>query len=154
MIQVKTALCDLLSEKTQTVEIRFKYPTDCYNLFTGEQFKEVTTITKEMEPFMSGEYMVTDIKRAKIAELFESNDGLADRWFKCKVAFITLDEKTGAEKRANQMMMVQAIDLRDAIKSLDKAMEGTLGDYVIVSVAETAIMDVYRYKTAEDAQEQ
>ena len=39
-------------------------------------------------------------------------------------------------------------------KSLDKAMEGTLGDYVIVSVAETAIMDVYRYKTAEDAQEQ
>lgn len=109
---------------------------------------------EEIEPFMSGEYMVTDIKRAKIAELFESNDGLADRWFKCKVAFITLDEKTGAEKRANQMMMVQAIDLRDAIKSLDKAMEGTLGDYVIVSVSETAIMDVYRYKTAEDAQEQ
>ena len=104
---------------------------------------------EEIEPFMSGEYMVTDIKRAKIAELFESNDGLADRWFKCKVAFITLDEK-----RANQIMMVQAIDLRDAIKSLDKAMEGTLGDYVIVSVAETAIMDVYRYKTAEDAQEQ
>ena len=64
---------------------------------------------EEIEPFMSGEYMVTDIKRAKIAELFESNDGLADRWFKCKVAFITLDEKTGAEKRANQMMMVQAI---------------------------------------------
>lgn len=109
---------------------------------------------EEIEPFMSGEYMVTDIKRAKIAELFESNDGLADRWFKCKVAFITLDEKTGAEKRANQIMMVQAIDLRDAIKSLDKAMESTLGDYVIVSVAETAIMDVYRYKTAEDAQEQ
>ena len=109
---------------------------------------------EEIEPFMSGDFMVTDIKRAKIAELFESNDGLADRWFKCKVAFITLDEKTGAEKRANQMMMVQAIDLRDAIKSLDKSMEGTLGDYVIVSVAETAIMDVYRYKTAEDAQEQ
>ena len=109
---------------------------------------------EEIEPFMSGEFMVTDIKRAKIAELFESNDGLADRWFKCKVAFITLDEKTGAEKRANQIMMVQAIDLRDAIKSLDKAMEGTLSDYVIVSVAETAIMDVYRYKTAEDAQEQ
>ena len=109
---------------------------------------------EEIEPFMSGEFMVTDIKRAKIAELFESNDGLADRWFKCKVAFITLDEKSGAEKRANQIMMVQAIDLRDAIKSLDKAMEGTLGDYVIVSVAETAIMDVYRYKTAEDAQEQ
>ena len=109
---------------------------------------------EEIEPFMSGEFMVTDIKRAKIAELFESNDGLADRWFKCKVAFITLDEKTGAEKRANQIMMVQAIDLRDAVKSLDKCMEGTLGDYVIVSVTETAIMDVYRYKMSEEEEKE
>lgn len=108
---------------------------------------------EEIEPFMGGEFTVTDIRRTKIAELFESNDGLADRWFKCKVAFITLDEKTGAEKRANQMMMVQAIDLRDAVKALDKAMEGTLGDYVIVSVAESPIMDVYRYKLADDDQQ-
>ncbi len=108
---------------------------------------------EEIEPFMGGEFTVTDIRRTKIAELFESNDGLADRWFKCKVAFITLDEKTGAEKRANQMMMVQAIDLRSAVKALDKAMEGTLGDYVIVSVAESPVMDVYRYKLADDDQQ-
>ena len=108
---------------------------------------------EEIEPVMGGEFTVTDIRRTKIAELFESNDGLADRWFKCKVAFITLDEKTGAEKRANQMMMVQAIDLRDAVKALDKAMEGTLGDYVIVSVAESPVMDVYRYKLADDDQQ-
>lgn len=108
---------------------------------------------EEIEPFMGGEFTVTDIRRTKIAELFESNDGLADRWFKCKVAFITLDEKTGAEKRANQMMMVQAINLRDAVKALDKAMEGTLGDYVIVSVAESPVMDVYRYKLADDDQQ-
>lgn len=108
---------------------------------------------EEIEPFMGGEFTVTDIRRTKIAELFESNDGLADRWFKCKVAFITLDEKTGAEKRANQMMMLQAIDLRDAVKALDKAMEGTLGDYVIVSVAESPVMDVYRYKLADDDQQ-
>ena len=108
---------------------------------------------EEIEPFMGGEFTVTDIRRTKIAELFESNDGLADRWFKCKAAFITLDEKTGAEKRGNQMMMVQAIDLRDAVKALDKAMEGTLGDYVIVSVAESPVMDVYRYKLADDDQQ-
>jgi hypothetical protein len=103
----------------------------------------------EIEPFVSGEYMVTDIKRAKIYELFESDDSLADRWFKAKVAFVTIDEKTGKEKRAAQTMMVQAIDLRDAVKNLDKGMAGTLGDYVIVSVAETKIMDVFRYKVAE-----
>ena len=104
----------------------------------------------EIEPFVSGEYMVTDIKRAKISELFESDDSLADRWFKAKVAFVTIDEKTGKEKRAAQTMMVQAIDLRDAVKNLDKGMANTLGDYVIVSMAETKIMDVFRYKLAEE----
>jgi hypothetical protein len=103
----------------------------------------------EIEPFVSGEYRVTVIKRAKISELFDSDDSLAERWFKAKVAYVNIDEKTGKEKRAAQTMMVQAIDLRDAVKNLDKGMAGTLGDYVIVSVAETKIMDVFRYKVAE-----
>jgi len=98
---------------------------------------------EEMEPYMSGEFEVTDIKKTRITELFESNDSLADRWFNCKVAFITLDEKTGAEKRTVATMYVQAIDIRDALKNLDTGMAGTLGEYVIVSMAETNIMDVY-----------
>ena len=105
---------------------------------------------EEMEPFMSGEFQVTDIKRAKYAELFESEDSSADRWFKAKVAFITLDEKNGVEKRTNQNMLVQATDLRDAVKQLDKGMEGTMADYEIVSIAETPIMDIFPYKAEAD----
>ena len=52
---------------------------------------------EEIEPFMSGDFQVTDIKRAKYAELFEADEEAADRWFKAKVAFITLDEKSGAD---------------------------------------------------------
>ncbi len=104
---------------------------------------------EEIEPFMSGEFLVTDIKRARIAELFESEDAEDDRWYKARVAFITLDEKTGAEKRTVQTDLVQAKDLRLAIKNLDKGMEGTMGDYVIVSVAETPIMDVFYYRQVE-----
>lgn len=32
---------------------------------------------------------------------------------------------------------------------LDKGMEGTMADYEIVSVSETAIMDVFHYKETE-----
>jgi len=105
---------------------------------------------EEIQPFMSGEFMVTDIKRAKISELFESNDGQDDRWFKAKVAYITLDEKTGTEKRTNQFVLVQACDLRVAVKNLDKNMEGTLGDYLIVSITETPIMDIFHYVPQEN----
>ncbi|MEE0572993.1 MAG: DUF4494 domain-containing protein [Paraprevotella clara] len=105
---------------------------------------------EEIEPFMSGEFQVTDIKRAKYAELFETDEDAADRWFKAKVAFITLDEKSGAEKKSNQNMLIQASDLRDAVKRLDKGMEGTMVDYEIASIAETPIMDVFHYKTEAD----
>lgn len=106
---------------------------------------------EEIEPFMSGDFQVTDIKRAKYAELFEADEEAADRWFKAKVAFITLDEKSGAEKRSNQNMLIQAADLRDAVKRLDKGMEGIMADYVIVSIAETPIMDIFHYKAETDA---
>ena len=105
---------------------------------------------EEIEPFMSGEFQVTDIKRAKYAELFETDEDAADRWFKAKVAFITLDEKSGAEKKSNQNMLIQASDLRDAVKRLDKGMEGTMAAYEIASIAETPIMDVFHYKAEAD----
>ncbi len=105
---------------------------------------------EEIEPFMSGEFQVTDIKRAKYAELFETDEDAADRWFKAKVAFITLDEKSGAEKKSSQNMLVKASDLRDAVKRLDKGMEGTMADYEISSVAETPVMDVFHYKAEAD----
>lgn len=105
---------------------------------------------EEMTPYISGEFTVTDIKRARLAYVFESEDAAADRWFKTKVAYITLDEKSGAEKRTNQNVLVQSTDFRDAVKVLDKNMEGTLGDWVIVSIAETPIMDVFHYVKKED----
>ena len=105
---------------------------------------------EEIEPFKSGEIQVTDIKRAKYAELFETDEDAADRWFKAKVAFITLDEKSGAEKKSNQNMLIQASDLRDAVKRLDKGMDSTMADYEIASIAETPIMDVSHYKTEAD----
>lgn len=109
---------------------------------------------EEMEPYMSGEFEVTDIKKTKVAELFESEDSLADKWYNAKVAFITLDEKTGAEKRTISPMMIQAVDFHDALKNLDRGMSSTMGDYAIVSITETAIMDVLRPDLGEKKEEE
>ena len=107
-------------------------------------------IIEEITPFISGEFTVSDIKRANYSELFPSEEEAADRWFKCKLYFITLDEKSGAEKKTATNVLVQAADLRDAVKKLDEGMKGTMADYVIASVAETAIMDVYPYSAEPD----
>lgn len=110
-------------------------------------------IIEEITPFITGEFTVSDIKRANYGELFFSNEEAADRWFKCRLFFITLDEKSGAEKKTISFVLVQAADLRDAVKKLDEGMKGTMADYQIGAVAETAIMDVYPYATDNDTQQ-
>ena len=107
-------------------------------------------IIEEMAPYISGEFTVADVTRARYSELFYAEDASADRWYKVKLGFITLDEKSGAEKKTYTNVLVQSTDLRQAVKDLDAGMKGSMADYIIVSVAETAIMDVYPYKADPD----
>jgi hypothetical protein len=100
-------------------------------------------IIEEMKPFISGEFIVADIKRARLAELFFNENG--DRYYKFKILFITLDEKSGVEKKTAAQMLAQASDIKDAIAVLESGMKGTMGDYEIASVSETMIMDVFPF---------
>lgn len=105
---------------------------------------------EEVSPFISGDFTIADIKRAHYSELFTSEEESADKWYDCKLEFITLDEKSGAEKKTKTTVLVQAADLRDAMKKLDEGMKGTMADYNAVCIKETAIMDVYPYEAKED----
>ena len=107
-------------------------------------------IIEETTPFISGEFTVSDIKRANYSEIFPSDAECDDRWFKCKLCFITLDDKSGAEKKISTYALVQAADLRRAKENLDAGMKSTMADYQIASIAETAIMDVYPYTADKD----
>ena len=106
-------------------------------------------ITEEMSSYISGEFDVTDIKIATYKEIFFSDDESADRWYKAKLQFITPDEKTDKEKRSNVNYLVQAATLPGAVKNIGEVMGGTMIDYVIATVAETQLMDVYEYKKNE-----
>lgn len=102
-------------------------------------------IVEEIKPFISGEFTVTDIKRARLSELFFNENG--DRYYKVKVYFITLDEKSGAEKRTGAKMLVQANTLKEAISVLEERMKGTMADWTLASVSETQIMDVFPFNS-------
>lgn len=102
-------------------------------------------IIEEMKPFISGDFKVKAVKQANYSELFSNNDANSDKWYKARLAFVTLDEKSGAEKKTYTNILIQAANLRVAVKRLDEGMKGTMADYKIVSIAETKIMDVYMY---------
>ena len=98
-------------------------------------------IVEEMKPYISGGFDVTGIKQQRFAECFFNESG--DRYYKIKVLFITLDEKSGTEKMTASQILTQASDIKAAIAILERGMKGTLADYVIYSISETLIMDVF-----------
>ena len=129
-----------MMENGVSKKVSEKYLVDALSFTEAE-----ARIIEEMDHFITGEFTVSDIKRANYSELFATDEEAADRWFKCKLIFITLDEKSGAEKKTSTLVLVEASDLSDAKDKLVEGMKGTLADYQIGSVAETAIVDVYPY---------
>lgn len=103
-------------------------------------------IIEEMSSYISGEFDVAYIKIASYKEIFFSDDDMADKWFKAKLQFITIDERTEKEKRSTVNYLVQAGSFSGALKNINEVMGGTMIDYVVASMAETTIMDVFEYK--------
>ena len=60
-----------------------------------------------------------------------------------KVNFITVDEKSGVEKKTSNFMLAQASDFEGALRRFNEGMKGTLADYEIASISETPLMDVF-----------
>lgn len=105
-------------------------------------------IIEEVTPYISGEFTVSAVNKSKVSEIFWDASG--DRWYQVKVAFITINEKTGAEKRSNTVFMVQASDFKSAYDNFMRGMKGTMADFEIIGITETAIMDVFKAKLTEE----
>ena len=137
--------CKIKYEKTtddgKIASVNENYLVDALSFTEAE-----SRIIEEMKPFISGEFSVSGIKRARISELFPSDDEEADKWYRCKVFYLTIDEEKGIEKRTGVTMLVQAADLKGALEGLVKGMETYMGDYEIASIAETTLLDVYPYE--------
>lgn len=101
-------------------------------------------VIEELTPFVSGELTVPSVKSTRITEIFW--DDSADRWYLAKLAFITIDEKTAAEKKTVSQILVAGSDFKSAYDNIIENMKGTMADYEIVSIAESPLMDVYKVK--------
>jgi hypothetical protein len=134
--------CRIKYEKTLETGTNKKV-TEAY-LVDAMSFTEAEKrIIDEMSPYITGEFEVTAVKKDRIAELMADENG--DRWYRCKVMFITIDEKTGTEKKAANVMLVQASDFQQAVKNLYEGMKGTMSDWEINTITETTLMDVFPY---------
>ena len=132
---------DKTMEDGQNKKVIEQYVVDAYTFSEAE-----AEITKEMSHYISGEFEIKAITPAVYSEVFFCDSDNADKWFKAKIAFITLDEKTEKEKRIISTRLVQAGSVNGAVKNVEDVMNGGLSDYSIVSITETKIIDVFEHQ--------
>lgn len=116
-----------------------QYVVDAVNFTEAEE-----AMTEEMSGYYQ-EFEITDIKKASYSEIFFSDKDNDDYWFKAKLQYITIDEKTEKEKKTSVFHLIQAHSFSQAVEYIHEAMNGSMIDYTIHTLQETAIMDVFEH---------
>lgn len=127
---------DKMQENGAVKKVNEPYLVDALSFTEAE-----SRIIEEMKPYISGDFTVSAVKKTRIAEIFFDDRG--DKYYMVKYNMITLDEKSGAEKKSAVYALAQAADFEMALSVFLENMKGTLGDYEIASIAETPLMDVF-----------
>ena len=99
--------------------------------------------------YTSGDFSVKNITPTSYHEIFFSENSKDDKWYKAKLQFITIDEKTEKEKHQTVYYLVQGSSTESAQKNINEVMGHTMIDYVIVSIVETNILDVFEHEAGE-----
>lgn len=119
-----------------------KVVTETYVYKAADFGEAYDKATKDMSTFISGEFGITGMKIAQYGDVFIQDERTEEKFYRVKVNFIVLDEKTNKEKKIAQYYLVNADSVEKARKYTDTALSQTMADFIIVSVQETMIIDV------------
>ena len=133
--------CKVRYEQTQEDGLE-KMVTETYVYKAADFGDAYDKATKDMSTFISGEFGITGMKIAQYGDVFIQDERTEEKFYRVKVNFIVLDEKTNKEKKIAQYYLVNADSVEKARKYTDTALSQTMADFIIVSVQETMIIDV------------
>lgn len=135
--------CRVSYDKTQengTIKrITEAYLVDAVNFTEAEK-----RITEAMQPYISGEFTVSAVRRRNYESVLVGTDGYY--YYRVKLVIITIDEKTAAEKKSNLFLLVQADSLEKAVGITQDAMRNSMDDWYFHTITETQIVDVFKYE--------
>jgi len=107
-----------------------------------------TRIIRQMQQTVKGgEFQIVDIKKSRIAEVFQFEVG--EWWYKATINLVTVDEEAGKEKKLRAYYLVMADDIKEALDRLDESLSFLVIPYVVSAIAVSTIVDVFPYVPAE-----
>ena len=130
---------DKVQENGAIKRITEAYLVEAMNFTEAEKH-----ITEEMQPFISGEFTVSAVRRRNYESVLVGTEG--DYYYRVKLVIITIDEKTAAEKKTNLFLLVQADSLEKAVGITKNSMRNSMAVWYFHTVTETQIVDVFKYE--------
>lgn len=89
------------------------------------------------------DFLLLKIAPYPIHDMVISDQGA--KFYKCKVVMLTVDEKSGREKKVNQFVLVNADCIDKANEVIDDLYSTALSNFTSVSISETNIVEVLPY---------
>ena len=99
--------------------------------------------TEEMAEYTNGDMEIVTMKKAGFSELFLSEIDSEDKYYDCSINMITIDEKSGKERKTKVRYLVQGDTIEKARKNVDEIMGKSLIDYDVVELKLTNILEIY-----------
>lgn len=128
-----TARVDRIMENGEQKKIGEKYLVDALTCFEA-----IEHTTAELHSTTNGEFEITEVKKTPIAETFGNLE--AEKFFIAKVNFITVDERTGKEKKTACQWFIGADDYDIAKAVLTEEIKKSMADIGIAGLVESPIV--------------
>lgn len=116
-------------------------------LFDSVSFTEAEAKAYKQIVTGASDFAVNTITRMRLADLFSYDEG--EQWFKAKVIYYSVDERSGKEKKIVNYMLVNADGIQQALDRVNESMHNFLIPYEVTYVVLTPILDVFPYKEDE-----
>lgn len=136
---IATCKFEKMQENGAVKRVSEKYLCDALSIVEAD-----AVVTENLKPYISGDFFTSKVENSPIAEVM--GDKEADRFYLAKVALITIDERSGKEKKTVSQWLIGGTDFNDAYEMLLREINNCMADIEIVSLAETPIKEFYQPK--------
>ncbi len=148
---------NLLMANWYNVKIRFQKEQEngsmkTFNevyLLDAETYTDAEARTYSIVADNTPDFSITNLTRVRYSDVF--NYGEEEKWFKCKVVYVSIDEAKGKEKKITNFMLVNAETPKQAYERIEDALKTMLIPYDITDVNLTPILEVHPYDHSEKA---
>ena len=136
---IATCKYEKMQENGAVKRVSEKYLCDALSIVEAD-----AVVTENLKPYISGDFFTSKVENSPIAEVL--GDKECGRYWLCKVAFITIDERTAKEKKTISQWLIGGTDFNDACEMVLREINKCMADIEVLSLAETPIKEFYPAK--------